>query len=248
MTRQLSVDRARIAGLVALAAFVAGCGGSSPAKTKTDGGAGSGGSAAGSGGAAGGGAGSRGSAAGSTGSGGAAGGGPGSGGSAAGSTGIGGGAACPSAQTQFGNIAQGDSNPYFTSSVGVRTGSQLLVFSGYNGPAATADGGASVDGGGNVNLIYWQAFDPATAKSVGPARPLALTDSTSAGSIYLYDASIAPTGEIAVLYSHLDSVHALASGLSVAFLAWAPRTTEIHGRNEGPNLSAGQNQENLSGT
>lgn len=131
----------------------------------------------------------------------------------------GGGGACPSAQTQFGLIAQGDSNPYFTSSVGVRTGSQLLVFSGYNGPDASADGGASVDGGSSVNLIYWQAFDPMTAKSVGPVRPLALADSTSVGYIYLYDVSIAPTGEIAVLYTHIDSVRTLASGLSVAFLA-----------------------------
>jgi hypothetical protein len=134
---------------------------------------------------------------------------------------------CPSAQTQFGLIAQGDSNPGFTSSVGVRTATQLLVFSGYNGPDPSADGGAGGagggGGGGNVNRIYWQAFDPTTAKNVGPAKPLVLTDSTSVGYIYLDDVSIAPTGEIAVLYTHIDPVQvghqAGADGLSVAFLA-----------------------------
>jgi hypothetical protein len=93
------------------------------------------------------------------------------------------------------------------------------VFSGYNGPDPSADGGASADAGGSVNLIYWQAFDPKTAKSLGPVQPLALTDSNSVGYIYLYDVSIAPTGEIALLYTHIDSAHALASGLSVAFFA-----------------------------
>jgi hypothetical protein len=105
----------------------------------------------------------------------------------------------------------------------VRTATQLLVFSGYNGPDPSADGGAG-GGGGNVNLIYWQAFNPTTAKSVGPAQPLGLTDSTSLGYIYLYDVSIAPTGEIAVLYTHIDLVNVIghgqgADGLSVAFLA-----------------------------
>jgi hypothetical protein len=136
-----------------------------------------------------------------------------------GTTGTGGAGGCTSPQTQFGLIAQGDSNPGFTSSVGVRTATQFLVFSGYNGPDPSADGGTSDGGGANVNLIYWQAFDPTTAKSVGPAQPLVLTDSTSVGYIYLDDVSIAPTGEIALLYTHIDSVHALASGLSVAFLA-----------------------------
>ncbi len=130
---------------------------------------------------------------------------------------------CSSAQTQFGLIAQGDSNPGFTSSVGVRTATQLLVFSGYNGPDPSADGGTSDGGGGKVNLIYWQAFDPTTAKSLGPAQPLVLTDSTSVGYIYLDDVSIAPTGEIAVLYTHIDPVKVGgqlgADGLSVAFLA-----------------------------
>jgi hypothetical protein len=106
----------------------------------------------------------------------------------------------------------------------VRTATQLLVFSGYNGPDPSADGGTSDGGGSNVNLIYWQAFDPTTAKSVGPAKPLVLTDSTSVGYIYLYDVSIAPTGEIAVLYTHIDLVNVIghgqgADGLSVAFLA-----------------------------
>ena len=226
MIRWVRSDRSRIRGicLVALATLVGACGGSAPTKPKSDGGAGSGGGAAGSAGAGG-----------ATGGTGTAGGGGGPGGAgAAGSAGGGSpidgstdapgltdggstGTTCLSPQTQFGFIAQGDSNAGFTSSVGVRTATQFLVFSGYNGPDPQADGGA--DAGASVNLIYWQAFDATTAKSVGPAKPLVLTDSTSVGYIYLDDVSIAPTGEIAVLYTHIDPVHAIAVGLSVAFLA-----------------------------
>ena len=216
-----------------MAAFVGGCTGSPPAKPGS-GSAGSGGGNTGTGGSTGtggkGGAGTAGTG-GSTGTAGKGGTGTAGTGGSTGTAGNGGGgtgaigAQCPSAQTQFGLIAQGDSNSGFTSSVGVRTATQLLVFSGYNGPDPSADGGAggAGGGGGNVNLIYWQAFDPTTAKSVGPARPLGLTDSTSVGYIYLHDVSIAPTGEIAVLYTHIDPVmvghQAGADGLSVAFLA-----------------------------
>jgi hypothetical protein len=231
-----SVSRGQgLVSVALVAAFIGGCTGSPPAKPGS-GSAGSGGGNTGTGGSTG--TAGKGSA-GNTGTAGSAGtagkGGAGTAGTT-GSTGTAGngdggtgasGAQCPSAQTQFGLIAQGDSNSGFTSSVGVRTATQLLVFSGYNGPDPSADGGAGGaggGGGGNVNRIYWQAFDPTTAKSVGPAKPLGLTDSTSVGYIYLDDVSIAPTGEIAVLYTHIDLVNVVghgqgADGLSVAFLA-----------------------------
>ncbi|MDP9002285.1 MAG: hypothetical protein M3O46_19510 [Myxococcota bacterium] len=128
------------------------------------------------------------------------------------------GSSCPSAQTQFGNIAVGDANPNFTSSVGVRTATQLLVFSGYNGPDPSGGDGGGDSGG--VNLVYWQAFDPVTAKSIAPAQPFLLPDSTSLGSIYIEDVAIAPTGEIALLYSHVTAGGVTGlHGLNAAFLA-----------------------------
>jgi hypothetical protein len=50
---------------------------------------------------------------------------------------------CPSAQTQFGNIAQGDSNPNFVSGVGVRGPNDLFIFDGYHGPDPVGDGGTT---------------------------------------------------------------------------------------------------------
>ena len=122
-----------------------------------------------------------------------AGGGP-SGGDGAGSDGTVVANSCPSAQTQFGNTAQGDSNPNFTSGVGVRTGSALLIFSGYSGGAGDAG-----DAGPN-NLVYVQAFDPTTAASMGPAQPLFAANG-DAPTISVETASVAPTGQIVVIYS-----------------------------------------------
>jgi hypothetical protein len=101
---------------------------------------------------------------------------------------------CPSAQTQFGNTAQGDSNPNFTSGVGVRTADALLIFSGYT--AAAGDGGDA----GPDNLVYVQAFDPTTAASRGPAQPLFSADGDGP-NIWVETASVAPTGQIVVIYS-----------------------------------------------
>jgi hypothetical protein len=106
---------------------------------------------------------------------------------------------CPNAQTQFGLTAQGASNANFTSGVGVRTASALLIFSGYAGPDPSSDAG---DGGdaGTVNLVYVQAFDPATANSMGPAQPLF---TAPAGSGFaLESASVAPTGQIALAFNY----------------------------------------------
>ena len=107
---------------------------------------------------------------------------------------------CPSAQTQFGNTAQGDANPNFTSGVGVRTATSLLIFSGYAGP--DPDAGAPSDGGdaGTVNVVYVQAFDPTTANPLGPARPL-FTAPPGSGLV-VESASIAPTGEIALAFRY----------------------------------------------
>jgi hypothetical protein len=109
---------------------------------------------------------------------------------------------CPSAQTQFGLTAQGDANPSFTSGVGVRTASQLLIFSGYSGPDPTAGDGGD---GGIVNRVYIQAFDPTTALSLGPAQPLFAPTGGNAANVWVATASAAPTGEIVVVYGFYDT-------------------------------------------
>src|SRR5580658_2463717 len=106
--------------------------------------------------------------------------------------------ACLSAQTQFGSTAQGDSNPNFTSGVGVRTATQLLIFSGYAGGGDAGDAGTD-------NLVYVQAFDPTTANSLGPAQPL-FAAPTGAGFV-LESASVAPTGEIALAFNYGGSAN-----------------------------------------
>ena len=114
-------------------------------------------------------------------------------------SGIGGGNQCPSAQTQFGNIAQGDSNPNFTSGVGVRGAKQLLIFSGYAGPPAGAGDAGDAGDAGSVNLVYVQSFDPVTGKSQASAVPL--FQAADGAEFTVDDVSIAPTGQIALLYS-----------------------------------------------
>jgi hypothetical protein len=113
--------------------------------------------------------------------------------------------ACPGApQTNFKYSAKGDSNPYFTSSVGVRTANQFLIFSGYAGPAPSgydagtnsADAGA---GPATANIIYLQTFDAVTGTKTGPAAPL--LQAANGASFYVYDVAIAPTGEIVLLHA-----------------------------------------------
>jgi hypothetical protein len=106
---------------------------------------------------------------------------------------------CPSAQTQFGFPAQGDANTKFTSGVGVRTASGLLIFDGFLGPDPRSDAGSAA----TVGLVYVQAFDPASANSLGAATPLfeVPVADLSAPEVYLVDVSIAPNGEIALLYA-----------------------------------------------
>jgi hypothetical protein len=122
---------------------------------------------------------------------------------------------CPSAQTSFGSTAQGDSNPNFTSGVGVRTKTQLLIFSGFAGGGDAGDAGTD-------NLVYVEAFDPTTANSLGPAQPLFAAPD---GSGFVLDsASIAPTGEIALAfsyggpYSYINGSQYTQTSLYAAFL------------------------------
>jgi hypothetical protein len=96
--------------------------------------------------------------------------------------------------TKFRFPATSDSDPSYTSGVGVLTATELLAFNAYAGPDS-ADGGP----GAMVNRIDVQHFDPSTGASKGPAAPL-LTAATDSG-IFINGAAVAPTGEIAIIYS-----------------------------------------------
>jgi hypothetical protein len=152
---------------------------------------------------------------GSDGSGGSAGGATGSGGRDSGTGGASGTACTPGqAPTNFGNVANGDPNPNYTSGVGVLTATEFLTFNGYVGPDST-DGGV-VDGATAtlVNRIDVQHFDPITGNSKGSATPL-LAAGGDGGGFYINGADIAPGGEIAIIYN----VHAASGwGVFVAFL------------------------------
>jgi hypothetical protein len=103
---------------------------------------------------------------------------------------------CVVAETQFGNTAQGDANPGFTSGVGVRTSHALLVFSGYSG----SDPSTGASDAGPVNFVYVQAFDPTSATSLGPAQPLFAAPAGT--GFVLESASVAPTGAIALAFNY----------------------------------------------
>ncbi len=107
---------------------------------------------------------------------------------------------CPSAQTQFGFTAHGDANANFTSGVGLRTASGMLVFSGYAGPATS--GYAASDGGATVNLVYVQSFDPGQGTTTSQAQPL--FQAPAGTNFFVYGAAIAPTGQIALVYGYND--------------------------------------------
>ncbi|HZL17224.1 MAG TPA: hypothetical protein VFG23_05725, partial [Polyangia bacterium] len=173
--------------------------------------AGAGGSGAGGGGSGGNGTGGNGGGTGGSSSGGHAG--SGNGGSGAGGTAGNGANSCQSPQTSFGNIAQGDPNPTFTSGLGVRDGNQLFVFSGQVTPPS--DGG--VDAGTGGNFIYVQVFDQTTGNSHGAATALL---KTADGPFFnVADVSVAPTGEIVILHSRGTAADGAQSQLYATFLS-----------------------------
>jgi hypothetical protein len=94
--------------------------------------------------------------------------------------------------TNFGLVATSDSDPNYTSGVGVLTGTEFLAFNAYAGPGSTD--------GGLVNRIDVQHFDPSTRTSKGKAASL-LTAAGDGSGLYIDDAALAPTGEIAIIYS-----------------------------------------------
>jgi hypothetical protein len=110
------------------------------------------------------------------------------------------------APTKFAFPATSDSDPNYTSGVGVLTATELLTFNGYAGPDST-DGGV-VDGGtgAKVNRIDVQHFDPITGASKGKAAPL-LTAAGDGSGIYIAGAAVAPTGEIAIIYSAATGIN-----------------------------------------
>jgi hypothetical protein len=134
----------------------------------------------------------------------------------------GGGGSCPTAQTQFGFIAKGDSNPNFKSGVGVRTASEMIIFNGYTGPDPSPNANANADadaGSATTYYIYGQAFNPATGESRGPAQPLFNAGPLVTGkNIVLQSASIAPTGEVLLLYTFCDGNYNWCYGVTAAFL------------------------------
>jgi len=99
---------------------------------------------------------------------------------------------CPNAQTQFGFIAQGDANPYFTSSVAVRRADDMILVSGYEHAAA-----AGVDGG-TGNALYVQSFDPSTGNATASSRTLLAAP--AGASLFVYGGVASPTGQIAIVY------------------------------------------------
>jgi hypothetical protein len=138
--------------------------------------------------------------------------------------------ACTTPQISFGGVAVGDANPFFTNGTGVRAANQLLIFSSYVGPAAgdTGAGGAGggSDAGVSVNMVYVQAFDPDPAdpgswKSAGPSA--ALFPAPDGTNFQVANASIAPTGEIALMFG-TGPVNANWNSLYAAFL-----TTSVAG-------------------
>jgi hypothetical protein len=115
--------------------------------------------------------------------------------------------ACTSAQTQFGGVAQGDSNPSFTSGVGVRTATQLIVFDGYYGTDPVGDAG-------ETGYMFVQAFDPVTGNSQGPATPIMAIPQATGDQIALQSAAVAPSGEILLLWQYYGTNYLLATFFS----------------------------------
>jgi len=135
---------------------------------------------------------------------------------------------CPSAQTTFSAQGSGDENSNFTSGVGARTATQMLAFSSYNG----ADPAVPDGGGPEVGIIYVQAFDPGNGTAAAPAQPLFyVTNGAQPNDNDIYEtgfglqsSAIAPSGEIAILYTvrfYLSGAYDSGVNLYAAFLSAA---------------------------
>jgi hypothetical protein len=126
------------------------------------------------------------------------------------------GTACPSPETSFGLIGQGDSNPGFQSGVGALGTNVMYIFSSDEVPVG--------DAGAQQFQIYVQAFDPKTGASKGPSHPLfeapTLGLSVPPGNtpFVVASAAVAPTGDIALLY-YIQAVGPRGGALYAAFLS-----------------------------
>jgi hypothetical protein len=105
---------------------------------------------------------------------------------------------CP---TSFDDTAYGDANALFTSGVAVLNDNRTFIFTmASNAPLPSgADAGADA-AVVNGNVVYVQAFDPVSGKSFGQAEPLFQVADSAMPYTYVYDASIAPTGEIVLMH------------------------------------------------
>ncbi len=178
-------------------------------KSYLDGGMSGGGGASGAGGMAGaGGAAGSGAIAGAGGGAGTAGKGGGGAGATGGASGRGGAGGMSTCPTQFGTIVMGDANPLFSSGVGVRSGDKVYVFYGYYD--------TGVDGGTALNAVYVQAFSVATTASLG--APVKLFDVPPGLYFFVFDVSVAPTGEMALLYGSGTPGDGFQTLLYAAFL------------------------------
>ena len=116
----------------------------------------------------------------------------------------------------FGQVATSDSDSHYTSGVGVLTATEFLTFNAYAGPTSTDGGVAS--GSTTVNRIDVQHFDPITGKSKGNPAPLPTAAGDGSG-LYINGAAVAPTGEIAIIYSAATGGNGWGNyGVYLAFL------------------------------
>ena len=140
-------------------------------------------------------------------------------------TGGSGGTTCAGPQLEFANISQGDANPGFNSSVAVRNADTLFIFSAYDGPAPV-DGGT--DGGALAgDAVFVQMFDPVSGNTRGPNKFLFSIPYGVVAAVE--DVSVAPTGEIALLYYVVASANNYADALYLTVLGTTPADGGVAG-------------------
>ena len=136
-----------------------------------------------------------------------------------------GGSSCAGPQLEFANVSQGDANSAFTSAVAVRNADTLFIFSAYGGPAPV-DGGT--DGGALAgDAMFVQMFDPVSGDKRGPSKFLFSIPYGVVAAVE--DVSVAPTGEIALLYYVVSAVNNYADALYLTVLATTPSDGGVAG-------------------